>query len=194
MWHPERHGTLLHSTTMNYDSKIGFLLLRLALFYHINDCCLIVEAWLASSRMGSKSLQDSIQSFHICTLSILLVLFNETYWSSFWVFPPRSLLSYNLPTELLHCVVKQARIQDFFHYLRGVTDTCVGRLCWFLHLLTTPAWMDVGSVIGQRWFLLIQHSPPQRASLLQCNCAQGPPWANQKTQQIKIIPAREQLP
>ena len=45
----------LHSSPMNYDSEIGFLLLWLALFYHANECWLMVETWLAASQMGSKS-------------------------------------------------------------------------------------------------------------------------------------------
>lgn len=54
-WHPILHSLALHSTPMNYDSEIGFLLLWLALFYHANECWLMVETWLAASQMGGKS-------------------------------------------------------------------------------------------------------------------------------------------
>lgn len=47
----------LHSTAMTYDSEIGSLLLRLVLFYHADECGLMVETlvqppeWLANHQV-----------------------------------------------------------------------------------------------------------------------------------------------
>lgn len=167
--HPVLHGLLCHSTTMSYDSKIGCLLLQLALFYHINDCGLIVGTWSAASRQGSKSRHDYMQGFYISMLSILLFLFNEII-ATFLFFPtPFYLLSSNLPGRTVSLCDKTSQNAGFFsHYLkghlRGVTDICVGRHCWFL--LAHHSSPNRCGLCDWPMFLLIQPAhPPQRASL-----------------------------
>lgn len=57
-WHPILHSLASCSTPMSYGPEIGFLLLWLALFYHANECWLMVETWLATSQMSTKSLRN----------------------------------------------------------------------------------------------------------------------------------------
>lgn len=133
------NGLALHSTPMNYDFEIGFLLLWLALFYHTNECWLMVETWLAASRMSSKSPSNCTYGFidtntkflfyqprkykPICYLSkryfdMYFAFFSSpTHWSYGLLFflGIFSLLNWNLQAEAMHLIGEQ-NVLEWRHF------------------------------------------------------------------------------